>query len=223
MRKRQHVNVNALCFETFSGERPRLETGRAVELEIGCADAQFLFERAAKDPTRTYIGLEIREALVEEVNKRAQAERLPVQAVWVHASLHLGSIMPKESVRHCFLNFPDPWFKRKHRARRMINESLLRQLHSVLEPGGDVLMQSDVFDVALDAMDVFERCDDIYTNMVSPWTFWKEGNPFAVRSWREMNCEEEGMPVWRARYQPIPSESAPTTSTSSPSDDLQEF
>jgi tRNA (guanine-N7-)-methyltransferase len=204
MRKRQHVNVNALCFETFSGELPRLEDGRVVEIEVGCADAQFLFERATKDPSRTYIGLEIREQLVQEVNKRAARLGLPVQAVWVHASLHLATVLPKQSVRHCYLNFPDPWFKRKHQDRRMINEQLLRQLHGVLEPGGDVFMQSDVFDVALDAMSVFERCDDIYENMVGPWTFWKEGNPFDVRSWREMNAEETGLPVWRTRYRPLP-------------------
>lgn len=203
MRKRQHVNVNALCFETFSGEMPRLTPGRIVELEVGCADAQFLFERARRDPSRTYIGLEIREALVHDVNKRAEAEGLPIQAVWVHASLHLSKIMPKHSVRHCYLNFPDPWFKRKHQDRRMINEQLLRQLHPVMEKDGDVLMQSDVFDVALDAMSVFEGCDDIYENMVSPWTFWKEGNPFEVRSWREMNAEDTGLSIWRTRYRPL--------------------
>jgi tRNA (guanine-N7-)-methyltransferase len=161
MRKRQHVNVNALCFETFSGELPKLTPGRPVELEVGCADAQFLFERATQDPSRTYIGLEIREALVHDVNKRAAREGLPIQAVWVHASLHLSKILPKHSVRHCYLNFPDPWFKRKHQDRRMINDQLLRQLHPVMEPDGDVLMQSDVFDVALDAMSVFEQCDEL--------------------------------------------------------------
>jgi tRNA (guanine-N7-)-methyltransferase len=137
------------------------------------------------------------------VNKKAEALELPVQAVWVHASLHLASIMPKHSVRHCFLNFPDPWFKRKHRDRRMINEQLLRQLHPVMELDGDVFMQSDVFDVALDAMAVFEGCDDLYENLVGPWTFWKEGNPFEVRSWREMNAEETGLSIWRTRYRPV--------------------
>lgn len=202
LRKRQHVNVNALAFETFTGEMPRLEEGRPVELEIGCADAQFLFERAERDPSRLYIGLEIREALVEAVNKQAAARDLPVQAIFVHASHHLASLFPRASVRHCFLNFPDPWFKRKHRDRRMINESLLRQLHPILEPGGDVLMQSDVFDVALDAMYLFETLEELYQNKSGPWSFWKEGNPYGVRSWREMNCEENDMPVWRMRYRP---------------------
>lgn len=200
MRTRQHVNVNATSFKTFSGEKPTLPAGRVVELEIGCADAQFLFERAAKDPSRTYVGLEIRENLVRAVNRNARERELPVQAIFVHASHHLSKLLPKGSVRHCFLNFPDPWFKRRHWDRRMVNEALLRQLAPILEPGGDVLMQSDVFDVALDAMHMFETCDDLYENFSGPWSFWKERNPYGVRSWREMNCENEGMPVWRMRY-----------------------
>jgi len=202
MRNRQHVNVNAVAFETFTGEMPAIAPGRVVELEIGCADAQFLFERAEADPSRTYIGLEIREPLVRAVNRNAAERGLPVQAVFVHAAHHLEKLLPKQSVRHCYLNFPDPWFKRKHRDRRMINETLLRQLAPLMEPEGDVLMQSDVFDVALDAMHMFESCDDVYENMRGPWTFWKEGNPFGVRSWREMNCEDNDMPVWRMRYVP---------------------
>ena len=66
MRIRQHVNPTLLHFETFRGERPPLD-GRLVELEIGCADAQFLFERAAVDPSRLYVGLEIREDLTKLV------------------------------------------------------------------------------------------------------------------------------------------------------------
>ncbi len=209
MRTRQHVNVNATSFETFTGELPELSEGRPVEIEIGCADAQFLFERAAKDPGRTYVGLEIRENLVRAVNRNARVLDLPVQAIFVHATHHLSKLFPERSVRHCYLNFPDPWFKRRHWDRRMINESLLRQLHPIMEPGGDVFMQSDVFEVALDAMHAFESCEDIYENFSGAWSFWKEGNPFGVRSWREMNCEDEGMPVWRMRYRPRATAASP--------------
>lgn len=202
VRNRQHVNVHGISFHDFTGEKPRLPSGRVVELEVGCADAQFLFERATKNPERTYIGLDIRETQVKWVNKKAAELDLPVQAVFCHASRHLGSLFPPNSVQHCYLNFPDPWFKLKHRSRRMINDELVRQIHQVLHPSGDVLMQSDVFDVALDAMDVFERCDDQFRNMLKPWSFWKDGNPYGVRSWREMNCEDEAMPVWRIRYLP---------------------
>jgi hypothetical protein len=61
-------------------------------------------------------------------------------------------------------------------------------------------VQSDVWDVALDAMEWFERRDELFANMAGPWTFWREGNPYGVRSWREQNAEETGLPIWRIRY-----------------------
>ena len=69
MRVRQHVNPLHVQFATFRGAVPELEPGRPVEVEIGCAEAQFLFERAAQEPDRTYLGLEIREELVHWVNR----------------------------------------------------------------------------------------------------------------------------------------------------------
>ena len=48
MRIRQHVNPHDVFFTTFRGVRPVLPPDRAIEVEIGCADAQFLFERAAR-------------------------------------------------------------------------------------------------------------------------------------------------------------------------------
>ena len=112
MRIRQHVNPKGVFFEQFRGERPPLD-GRVVELEIGCADAQFLFERAAQDPSRLYVGLEIRQDLVELVNKRARRERQPVHAVFCQAQLHIEQIFPPGSIERVYVNFPDPWFKRK--------------------------------------------------------------------------------------------------------------
>src|SRR5579872_5390892 len=114
MRIRQHVNPLGLHYEAFRGERPVLVAGREVEIEIGCAEAQFLFERAARDPGRNYIGLEIREELVAWVNRRARATAAPVHAVFCQAQLHLSTLFPAASVARVYLNFPDPWFKRRH-------------------------------------------------------------------------------------------------------------
>jgi len=198
MRIRQHVNPNQLHFARFRGERPVID-GRAIELEIGCADAQFLFERAARDPSRNYVGLEIREDLVRQVNRRARATGVPVHAVFCQAQLHMAEIFPTSSVERVYINFPDPWFKRRHRDRRMVDEALADGIATVARPGADVFMQSDVWDIALDAMSTFER-DDRFVNAGGDWTFWRGGNPYGVRSWREQNAEETGLPIWRIRY-----------------------
>ena len=198
MRIRQHVNPNQAHYLQFRGERPVID-GRAIELEIGCADAQFLFERAAQDPARLYIGLEIREDLVKLVNRRARVQGHPVQAVYCQAQLHLSDLFPPGSVERVYINFPDPWFKRRHRGRRMVDEALASAIAGVVRPGAEVFVQSDVWDVALEAMAAFER-GDRFDNLAGEWTFWREGNPYGVRSWREQNAEETGLVIWRLRY-----------------------
>jgi tRNA (guanine-N7-)-methyltransferase len=198
MRIRQHVNPNQLHFARFRGDRPALD-GRLVELEIGCADAQFLFERAACDASRQYIGLEIREDLVKLVNKRARAHAVPVHAVFCQAQLHMTEIFPPGSVERVYVNFPDPWFKRRHHDRRMVDEVLAAGIAIVARSGAEIFVQSDVWEIALDAMATFER-DDRFVNLASEWTFWREGNPYGVRSWREQHAEATGLPIWRIRY-----------------------
>lgn len=198
MRIRQHVNPNLLHFATFRGARPPIDD-RRIELEIGCADAQFLFERAALDPTGNYVGLEIREELVDLVNKRARQRGAPVHAVFCQAQLHLPELFPEGRVDRVYVNFPDPWFKRRHHDRRMVDEVLAAAVAQVVKPGGDVFVQSDVWDIALDAMSVFER-DGRFENVAGEWTFWRGGNPYGVRSWREQNAEETGLPIWRIRF-----------------------
>ena len=198
VRIRQHVNPNALHFEQFRGEPPPLD-GRIVELEIGCADAQFLFERAARDPSRLYVGLEIREDLAQWVNKRARSLGTPVHAVFCQAQLHMTQLFAPGSVERVYVNFPDPWFKRRHHERRMVDATLADGIAHALRSGGDLFVQSDVFDIALDGMATFDT-DERFTNRAGEWTFWKDGNPYGVRSWREQNAEETGLPIWRILY-----------------------
>jgi tRNA (guanine-N7-)-methyltransferase len=202
MRIRQHVNPLDMYFESFRGVKPQLAPGRPIEVEIGCADAQFLFERAAVAPERTYIGLEIREDLVELVNRRAQRRSVPVHAVFCHAQLHLDEIFGDAKVERVYLNFPDPWFKRRHQKRRMIDAVLVDGIARITRAGADVFVQSDVWDIALDAIVALER-DDRFANAAGEWTFWRAGNPFGVRSGREQHAEETGLPIWRLLYRRI--------------------
>ena len=198
VRIRQHVNPNQLHFARFRGERPPLDD-RLVEVEIGCAEAQFLFERAARDPSRLYVGLEIREDLVTLVNKRARATNAPVHAVFCQAQLHTTEIFARASVERIYVNFPDPWFKRRHHDRRMVDDALADGIAHVLRPGGELFVQSDVWDLALDSMATFDP-DERFENVAGEWTFWRGGNPYGVRSWREQNAEETALPICRILY-----------------------
>ena len=198
-RVRMHANPLAVSYARFRGERPPLEAGRPVEVEVGCADAQFLFERAAREPERTYVGLEIRQDLVDLVNRRARAANVAVHAVFCQAQLHTKLIFPRGAATRVYVNFPDPWFKRRHQKRRMVDAVLADRIAEVARPGADVFIQTDVWEIALDAMSALER-DGRFANAAGEWSFWRGGNPYGVRSWREQNAEETGLPIWRMLF-----------------------
>ena len=199
VRVRQHVNPRALHYERFPGVRPTVDAARSVEVEIGCAEAQFLFERAARDPAGQYIGLEIREDLVDVVNERAAERGIPVTAVFCQAQLHMTEVFEAASVDRIYVNFPDPWFKRRHQNRRMVDAVLADAIAVVAKPGAQLFVQTDVWDIALDALRAFEL-DARFVNQAGEWTFWRAGNPFGVRSWREQNAEATGLTIWRLLY-----------------------
>jgi tRNA (guanine-N7-)-methyltransferase len=199
-RRRQHVNPLNLGHARRSALAPVIPDGCPLEIEIGCADAQFLFERAAREPRHFYVGVEIRHQLVDDVNRRAARTAQPVQAVFGHANLHLESLFPGASAARVFVNFPDPWFKRRHRKRRLVDGELARSIALILAPGGELLLQTDVWAVALDAMAVLDGLDALYRNAAGAWSFWKGCHPYGARSWREAHCEEAGLPIWRLLY-----------------------
>jgi len=199
MRMRQHVNPLGLSFETYRDQIPELDPGRPVEVELGCAEAQFLFERAAQEPAGQYVGLEIRDSLVRKVNRQARRSGAPVTALVCHANHHLRTVFAAGTVDRAHVLFPDPWFKKRQRKRRVVDPELARDLVAILKPGGELHFASDVWSLAIDALAVFEEEPGL-RNQSGPWSFWKQANPYGARSWRESNCELEGMKVWRVLY-----------------------
>jgi tRNA (guanine-N7-)-methyltransferase len=198
-RVRHHVNPLGAEFLWRRLDALALPPGE-VEVELGCADARFLFELAPQHPRTTFVGLEIREPLVEEVNDKARLLGLSnLRACFCNINVDLDDLFADGRVARFFVNFPDPWFKRRHHKRRVMNPELVEVIHRKLEPGGELFFQSDVWDLALDALAVLEGAPWLFRNLDGPWSFGRD-NPFAARSLREVRCEERQMRIWRMRY-----------------------
>lgn len=204
MRKiRQHVNPLSEHFMRTRArllERPaRLAADCRVEVELGCADAEFSFQLAAVRPECWVAGLEIREPCLARNRVRAQELGLENLAfAYSNLNVDLDQVFAPCSVDRFHLLFPDPWFKERHHKRRVIEPALVDTIADQLREGGELHAASDVFEVALEIMGVLEASPRL-RNLLSPWSFWR-GNPFEAASRREQTTLARGQRVWRMRY-----------------------
>jgi tRNA (guanine-N7-)-methyltransferase len=204
---RQHVNplasyyleprANAIAIPERFRERGR------VEVELGCADAQFSFDLAESAPETFVVGLEIRRALVERNTIRAQRRGLENLAFgYVNLNVDLDRVFAPRSVDRFHLLFPDPWFKKRQQKRRVVDLAWCTTICQQLKAGGEIHVATDIFEVGLEALEELETiaCQALgLTNLAGPWRFSRE-NPCAQKSRRECTTLARGQRVWRLRF-----------------------
>ncbi len=198
-RIRHHVNPLSQNMLTFTPERfERLLL--PLHVELGCAEGEFLFRFARIHEDMQILGIEIRRELVLDIqNHSREMDLYPrVNAVFANIPIHLGELFEPESVTRFYLNFPDPWFKKDQQKRRVLVPEVVRAVHDALVPGGEFFFQSDIFDTALDALDVTERsAPEGFVNSCGFFSFMQE-NPFAdTPTRRERFVQEKGLRIWR--------------------------
>ncbi|MFO0680554.1 MAG: tRNA (guanosine(46)-N7)-methyltransferase TrmB [Sandaracinus sp.] len=164
-----------------------------LELEIGFGRGRFLIERARAAPSSRIVGIEIKSKwshLVEERRKKLGLEN--VVALYGDAREVLPRLGPDGSLARAFVHFPDPWWKKRHARRRVVDDVLMTQLGRLMRPGGALFVQTDVE----------ERAIAMAENIVQSGLFRVEpgfahANPYGARSNREARADEDGLPVFR--------------------------
>ena len=169
-----------------------------IHLDIGCARGRFILKMAEAEPGGNFLGVEIREPLVEEANRLAdEADLSNVHYVFCNAMLWLGTLIqqiPDGRLQAVTIQFPDPWFKKKHAKRRMVNRELVDTVADKLSPGGRVFVQTDIEFLAEEMFALFRRNENLSEIII-------EENPFPVKTEREQAVEDKELPVYRALWQ----------------------
>ncbi|MGB3615454.1 MAG: tRNA (guanosine(46)-N7)-methyltransferase TrmB [Elainellaceae cyanobacterium] len=201
-RVRQHVNPLSDRYSTPTAP-PQWDSiyGNPTQpllLDIGCARGTFLLEMAQQQPQRNFLGLEIRAALVEDaLNKRGQLGLTNLHFMFCNVTPSLSPLLaslPMGVLDQVTIQFPDPWFKKRHQKRRVVQPALVEAIATALTPGGFVFLQSDVKSVVLEMGERFSRHDSFM-----PHNGWVE-SPFPVLTEREAMTLERGEPVYRLQF-----------------------
>ncbi len=152
-------------FEPGSGTNAELQFqdmfGRVapVVLEIGYGDGEALVDAAVVKPGVDFIGAEVYTPGIGHCLIRIEQQKLlNVRLCQVDAIELLNKNIADAGLAEIRLFFPDPWPKKKHHKRRIVNESFTRLITQKLEPGGLIHFATDWAPYAVWAMDVFEAC-----------------------------------------------------------------
>ncbi len=149
---RQHVNPLSKNFFKIDPipplnkifENPKLP----LHLDIGCASGDFLFELSLKNKNWNYIGIEIREKLVLNANlkiKNMEYKNLYLTFGNINNFFDDDKNRPLiASINSISLNFPDPWFKKKHHKRRVIQPKLINFLSNYMQKKSLIFIKTDV-------------------------------------------------------------------------------
>lgn len=202
VRVRQHVNPLSQKYQNpikpLDWEKVYACPTQPLHLDIGCGKGRFLLQMATLFPEWNFLGLEIREPLVQEANIW-QAESGLTNLCYLFCNVNnplspLLSSLPAGTLQRVTIQFPDPWFKTRHAKRRLVQPQLVAELAKYLAAGGIVFLQSDIEAVAVEMSDRFSSHPAFQRQGLQKWL---AENPLPVATERELSTLSRGEAVYR--------------------------
>jgi tRNA (guanine-N7-)-methyltransferase len=124
--------------ELFGSDRP-------VELEIGSGKGLFLVNAARERPDHGFLGVELSRKYARLAAERAVKNNVANLRIWPgDARELLDRAVAESSLRAVHVYFPDPWWKHRHKKRRVFTGTLVAAIVRGLEPSGEFHVATDV-------------------------------------------------------------------------------
>ena len=121
----------------------RFGNNNPIHIEIGSGKGQFVSGMARQNPNINYIGIEIQESVLVVALEKALAADVPnLQLLHVNGG-QVTDYFEDVVVDQIYLNFSDPWPKKRHAKRRLTHESFLVGYEKVLPPFGELHFKTD--------------------------------------------------------------------------------
>ena len=151
--KRELLPKVAIDIAKPFGARP---ADQGLWLEIGFGGGEHLVWQARHNPAVSLIGCEPFEDGVVKVLTAIDQDKL--ENIYIHMGDARDVLrwLPEASIARAFILFPDPWPKRKHRKRRLMNPQTLGLLARVMAPGAELRIGTDIGDYARTMLQAFQ-------------------------------------------------------------------
>jgi len=140
-------------------------------LEIGFGDGKALAEMAAAQPEADFLGIEVHHPGVGSLLQRVEQQSLTnVRVICADVVEVLETMLADSSLDKVFMFFPDPWPKKRHHKRRLLQSNFVALLHKKLKPAGIFHMATDWEDYAMHMLAVMKTAPG-FANTSNEGTF----------------------------------------------------
>ena len=115
-----------------------------VTVDYGCGEGAFVIAMAKRHPNHNFLATERLALRVEKVCKTAARLNLSNIRVLRLENLYIAKyLLPSNAVSTSYVCFPDPWPKRAHQSRRLVQPEFLSAVRETLTPGGELRLKTD--------------------------------------------------------------------------------
>ena len=176
-----------------------LTSDMPIELEIGSGKGLFLTNAAKRTPDRRFVGLEIAAKYALECQARIEKTGIENAKFFAcDAVAVLDQDVADGSLDAVHVYFPDPWWKSRHKKRRVLNEKTLCNIQRTLKPSGTLHFWTDVLDYYEGTLELIDEV----TNLKGPFFI---SEPHAAHDMDylthfERRTRRNGLPVYRSRF-----------------------
>ena len=170
-----------------------------VEVEVGSGKGLFLRTAAAARPEVDFLGIEV-------VGKYAQFSAAALAKAGLKNALVVGGdalrifheLIPNDSLWAIHVYFPDPWWKKRHKKRRVMRESFVCDVQRTLRPGGSLHFWTDVEEYFQASLELLAAQTTLLGPLPVPET--PAEHDMAYRTHFERRVLQANQPVYRAEF-----------------------
>jgi tRNA (guanine-N7-)-methyltransferase len=139
-----------------------------LALEIGCGIGDFIANTAADFPDRNFIAIDYYNKGCWKTCRRLDRAGLTnVRVLRVEARDFITRMIAPGSLSTVYINCPDPWPKKKHRKRRLVNRGFMEFIGGYMAKGADFYFATDFDDYGIDVAGMLSGLEG-FSNMLSP-------------------------------------------------------
>ncbi len=119
------------------------ENDNPIELEIGCGKGKFIYEKAQNNKEINFIGVEKFDSVIVRALEKVMIEPLENLRLLRFDALEISDVFKDNEIQNIYLNFSDPWPKKRQAKRRLTSPNFLNNYLKILKPNGRIYLKTD--------------------------------------------------------------------------------